>query len=92
MTTMIDDFEQQLSAVLRDVRIPLENITFALDQYILQRGRDLDPETQVLLAGVRNSVEQVARSTRSITEQPEHRHTNRTVATQDAMVEHAHAG
>lgn len=69
---MHDDFEEQLSELLCDVRIPIENLAFALDQYILQRGRQLDAETRALLAGVRNSLDQVARSARRITDKSAH--------------------
>lgn len=65
---MTEDLEKQLSELLCDVRIPLENIAFALEQHIRQRGRELDPETRALLAGVRSSLNQVARSTREMTQ------------------------
>ena len=67
---MQKDFEQKLTDVLCDVRIPIENVTFALEQFMHQRGRQLDTETRALLGGVQTCLDQVARSARQITESP----------------------
>ncbi|MFK7944544.1 MAG: hypothetical protein AB8B85_16745 [Paracoccaceae bacterium] len=64
---MTNELEQQMSEVLSDVQIPLENIAFALRQHLSQHGKELDPTTQILLAGLRDSVDRVAKSTHQIT-------------------------
>jgi hypothetical protein len=52
------------TAVFTDVRLPLENIEYTIEQYLLTNGTWLDTETRFLLAGVRDSVRQVAGRTR----------------------------
>lgn len=62
--------------ILSDVRVPLENIAFALEDYMSRRGRELDGDTRTLLSGLRSAVGQVARSARRISERDEtHTHT-----------------
>ncbi|MGF1502392.1 MAG: hypothetical protein ACFBSD_11305 [Paracoccaceae bacterium] len=46
--------------------MPLENVEFTIEQYLLQNGCRLDLETRRLLAGVRDCVGRVAVSTRRI--------------------------
>ena len=56
----------RIGEVLSAVQLPLENVAFALEQYLLANGQRLDPETRVLLAGVRDCVGRVAGSTRRL--------------------------
>ncbi|MEO1493498.1 MAG: hypothetical protein AAFV19_15185 [Pseudomonadota bacterium] len=46
--------------VLEGVRLPLENIEFTIEQFLLDHGARLDTETRCLLAGVRDGVRRVA--------------------------------
>jgi len=50
----------QIGEVLGAVQLPLENLEFALDQYLLLHGQRLDTETRILLAGARDCVGRVA--------------------------------
>lgn len=56
----------RIGEVLSAVQLPLENVEFALEQYLLSNGQRLDTETRVLLAGVRDCVGRVADSTRHL--------------------------
>lgn len=56
----------RIGEVLSAVQLPLENVEFALEQYLLANGQRLDAETRVLLAGVRDCVGRVAGSTRRL--------------------------
>ncbi|MEM7056566.1 MAG: hypothetical protein AAF557_03190 [Pseudomonadota bacterium] len=47
---------------LDDVEIPLKNIEFTIQQYLLAHGSRLDTETRILLAGIRDCVGRVATS------------------------------
>ena len=62
MTQSHDDF--RMSEVLAGVQIPLENVEYTIEQYLLANGARLDTETRFLLAGVRDCVGRVAGSTR----------------------------
>lgn len=57
--------------VLSSVQLPLENIEYTLDQYLLENGQRLDVETRVLLAAIRDSIGRVAVTTRRYTESAE---------------------
>ena len=46
--------------VIGTVQLPLANVEFALEQYLLANGQRLDTETRILLAGVRDCVGRVA--------------------------------
>ena len=46
------------------VQLPLENVEFTIEQYLLDHGPRLDTETRVLLANVRDCIGNVAGSTR----------------------------
>ena len=46
--------------VIGAVQLPLANVEFALEQYLLAHGQRLDTETRILLAGVRDCVGRVA--------------------------------
>ena len=45
-----------------DVEIPLKNIEFTIQQYLMANGARLDTETRALLAGVRDGVGRIATS------------------------------
>lgn len=57
-----DRFGEVMSAV----QMPLENVAFALEQYLLANGQRLDAETRALLAGTRDCVGRVAVTTRRL--------------------------
>ena len=68
---MASDFRQgpdcdRIGEVIGAVQLPLENVEFALDQYLLAHGQRLDTETRVLLAGVRDCVGRVVVSARRL--------------------------
>jgi len=46
--------------VIGTVQLPLANVEFTLEQYLLENGQRLDTETRILLAGVRDCVGRVA--------------------------------
>jgi hypothetical protein len=46
--------------VIGAVQLPLANVEFTLEQYLLAHGQRLDTETRILLAGVRDCVGRVA--------------------------------
>ncbi len=56
----------RIGEVISAVQLPLENVEFALEQYLLAHGQRLDTETRVLLAGVRDCVGRVVVSTRRL--------------------------
>ena len=60
--------DETVSEVLSGVQLPLENIEYTIEQYLLANGARLDTETRFLLAGVRDCVGRVAGSTRRVTE------------------------
>lgn len=72
---MMGQMRQVLPAVdtdvLDDVEIPLKNLEFTIEQYLLINGARLDTETRILLAGVRDCVARVASSARSMAEDDE---------------------
>ena len=55
-----------IGEVMSAVQLPLENVEFALEQYLLAHGPRLDGETRALLAGVRDCVGRVVVSTRRL--------------------------
>jgi len=59
--------------MLDDVEIPLKNLEFTIEQYLMAHGPRLDTETRVLLAGVRDCVGRVAESARVLADEPGHR-------------------
>lgn len=61
-TTGQDSLEQ----LMANIQMPLENIEFTIEQYLLDNGARLDPETRFLLANVRDSVGRIAVSTRRV--------------------------
>lgn len=54
----------QVQSVLCGVQLPLENVEYTIEQYLLANGARLDTETRYLLAGVRDCIGRVAGSTR----------------------------
>jgi len=56
----------RIGEVIGAVQLPLENVEYALDQYLLANGQRLDTETRVLLAGIRDCVGRVAVSARRL--------------------------
>jgi len=56
----------RIGEVIGAVQLPLENVEFALDQYLLAHGQRLDTETRILLAGVRDCVGRVVVSARRL--------------------------
>ena len=58
--------DDQFEEVLKGVQLPLENVEFTIEQYLLTNGARLDTETRFLLAGVRDCVHRVAGSTRQM--------------------------
>ncbi len=68
-----DDAErsaERLEEALAKIRLPLENVEFTIEQFLLENGCRLDTETRMLLAGVRDCVGRVAVSTRRLAAQP----------------------
>ena len=61
-----DPDRDRIGEVIRAVQLPLENVEFALDQYLLAHGPRLDTETRILLAGVRDCVGRVVVSARQL--------------------------
>jgi hypothetical protein len=56
----------QIGEVIGAVQLPLENVEFALEQYLLDNGQRLDTETRVLLASIRDCVGRIAVSARHL--------------------------
>ncbi|MGR3716465.1 MAG: hypothetical protein ACU0B1_06940 [Thermohalobaculum sp.] len=56
----------RIGEVISAVQLPLENVEFVLEQYLLAHGQRLDTETRVLLAGVRDCVGRVVVSARRL--------------------------
>lgn len=55
---------------LDDVELPLKNIEFTIQQYLMAHGARLDTETRLLLAGVRDCVGRIAVSPGAQDDQP----------------------
>ena len=55
-----------LVEVLDGVALPLRNLEYTIEQYLLAHGARLDTETRFLLAGVRDCVGRVAGSTQRL--------------------------
>ena len=56
----------RIGEVISAVQLPLANVEYALEQYLLAHGQRLDIETRVLLAGVRDCVGRVVVSARRL--------------------------
>ena len=56
----------RIGEVMSGVQLPLENVEFALEQYLMSHGQRLDTETRILLAGVRDCVDRVVVSAKRL--------------------------
>lgn len=69
MTNYIDQKPENPDVeMLDDVEIPLKNIEYTIQQYLLMNGARLDTETRILLACIRDGVGRVAGSSRALAE------------------------
>lgn len=51
---------------MSNIQMPLENLAFTVESYLLANGTRLDTETRILLAGVRDCADSVAGLARRI--------------------------
>ena len=58
--------ESRLGEVMSDIQMPLENLAFTVEEYLLAHGPRLDTQTRFLLAGVRDCADRVAGSVRQV--------------------------
>ena len=58
--------QDPMISMITGVHLPLENVAYTIEQYLLTNGNRLDVETRFLLAGVRDSVGRAAGSARQI--------------------------
>ena len=56
----------RIGEVICSLQLPLENVEYALDQYLLDNGLRLDTETRILLAGIRDCIGRVAVTARRL--------------------------
>ena len=63
------EVEARLSILVSDVQIPLDNIAYTVEAYLLANGARLDTETRMLLAGIRDCAGQIAGSVRRLARQ-----------------------
>lgn len=68
MKQILDD---PMADAIVGLQLPLENVEFTIDQYLLDNGQRLDTETRMLLANVRDCIGTVAGSTRKILRTPQ---------------------
>lgn len=61
--------ESRLGEVMSDIQMPLENLAWTIEEYLLANGTRLDTETRFLLAGVRDCADRVAGSVRQVARQ-----------------------
>jgi len=54
---------------MSDIQMPLENLAWTIEEYLLANGTRLDCETRFLLAGVRDCADRVAASVRQVARQ-----------------------
>lgn len=59
----------QLAEVVTDVQIPLDNLAYTVEAYLLAHGTRLDTDTRFLLAGIRDCADRVAGSVRRMSYQ-----------------------
>jgi hypothetical protein len=59
----------RLADVMSDIQMPLENLAYTIEAYLLANGAWLDSETRFLLAGVRDCADRVAGSARRVARQ-----------------------
>ena len=58
--------DARLAEVVSDVQIPLDNLAYTVEAYLMANGARLDVETRLLLAGVRDCAGRVAGSVREM--------------------------
>ncbi len=58
--------DKRLATVVSDVQIPLDNLAYTIEEYLLANGARLDTETRFLLAGIRDCADRVAGSVRRL--------------------------
>lgn len=58
--------DSRLTEVVSDVQMPLDNLSYTIEAYLLANGARLDTETRFLLAGIRDCAERVAGSVRRL--------------------------
>lgn len=58
--------DARLAEVVADVQIPLDNLAYTVEAYLMANGARLDTETRLLLAGVRDCAGRVAGSVREM--------------------------
>jgi hypothetical protein len=58
--------DTRLAEVVSDVQIPLDNLAYTVEAYLMANGSRLDIETRLLLAGVRDCAGRVAGSVRQM--------------------------
>ena len=66
--------DDPMAHAIAGVQLPLENVEFTIEQYLLNHGPRLDTETRVLLAKVRDCIGNVAGSTRAIVRDRQEQH------------------
>lgn len=60
----------QIGRVIRELHLPLCNLEYTVEQYLLSHGQRLDTETRLLLAGVRDCLSHLADCARDVARQP----------------------
>lgn len=58
--------DARLAEVVSDVQLPLDNLAYTVEAYLMANGCRLDTETRLLLAGVRDCAGRVAGSVRQM--------------------------
>ena len=58
----IDRWQDNPADYVNSVALPLKNLEFLINDYLMANGTRLDVETRLLLAGVRDSLDRVANS------------------------------
>lgn len=56
----------RLGQLVGKVQMPLENMEYTVEQYLLDNGSRIDPDTRFFLACIRDSVGRIAVSARTI--------------------------
>lgn len=65
-TNKKETVDARLAEVVSDVQIPLDNLAYTVEAYLMANGSRLDIETRLLLAGVRDCAGRVAGSVREM--------------------------
>ncbi len=61
--------DARLAEVVSDVQLPLDNLAFTVEAYLMANGTRLDTETRYLLAGIRDCAGRVAGCVRQMAHQ-----------------------